>query len=195
MTPSKTEFTTPAKTTTTTTTATPVPTTPAPISLPSMENSTIFGSKFYSCGAILYLYDDKSKEFAFVDNVDVHINSTGDGKSTFNYMLYILKKNTSQLVYSQEITNAMYMHFNAEHHSVIWVYALKNLVYTWSLVFQVESEELEFKEKFAVALWETNSKMPFAKMKKEDTSYILESYAPDSEAMQVEKDDGITGST
>ncbi len=110
----------------------------------------------------------------------------------------------------------MFMHFNEEHKSVIWVYCLDSTgkgiyvslifaVWTFSVIFPDAETDKQFKDTFASCLWEKNTGTPFSKVKvlilpccqtnihqKEDVEWVLRSYADDPN-MEVEKDDGVQG--
>ena len=170
----------------------------------NMNTLTIDGNEVFESDGILYLFNSNSKQFECVTTntnnniIKIKISKLGDNKTIFNSKLYIVKttnKEKEEVIYSQDITNEMFMHFNDESKSIIWSSSNeKGIVYSWSVVFLDIVNLNKFKEQFAIGLWEHNAKQPFSKVKKEDANWILDTYSnnPANNSNIMETDDGST---
>jgi len=126
--------------------------------LPSFKDEPVTGKTVFATKAQLFQLDGQQNTFIPQFDADVHINFTGDGKTTFNYTMVIY--NNGQIYLVQNISNEMFARFDGANHSIIWSYFLGSNLWTWSLVFKGEDER-EFKSWFARALFEHNSGQSF----------------------------------
>ncbi|KAL6062309.1 Vacuolar import and degradation protein 27 [Balamuthia mandrillaris] len=156
--------------------------------VPLPEQQEVIGTELLRTGADLFLFDDSQQKFNLIESeVEVTINNTLSTKETITHVLFVLKG--SQVMISQTITTEMYMHFDKENRSVIWVAVHKDKVFTWSLMFADPDTDEEFKKTFSKCLWETNTCTPFSKVKKTDVDWILGAWRDDASA--VEANDGV----
>eukprot|EP01114_Cavostelium_apophysatum_P008382 TRINITY_DN2081_c0_g1_i1.p1 TRINITY_DN2081_c0_g1~~TRINITY_DN2081_c0_g1_i1.p1 ORF type:complete len:774 (+),score=271.60 TRINITY_DN2081_c0_g1_i1:168-2489(+) len=168
------------------------PATPAmsqPKDLPPPSPVEIRGQKIFETQAKLFRFNADSSIFDFQSEVNVHITSTGNGKTTFQYFLILTTKD-GRLAIDQEINDQMFLNFNEETHSMVWVFCLGANVWTWSLQFDNYEEEDKFKNFMARCIYEKNTQTPFSKVK-DDAAWILSAFETHMKLDDKDEDDDM----
>jgi len=145
------------------------------------------GEELIQTFAKLYTFVDASGEFVFKEDVKAEIRSYGG----YKYNLILLKQN-DEAILAQDISNEMYLHFNSEYLSIIWIYNSGGFVWTFSLIFPDKESDEEFKNLIAKCLYERNSSKPFEKIKSDDVDWIVKGFEENVKMEEVTKDVDIS---
>jgi hypothetical protein len=155
---------------------------------PLPAEQRVFGKEVFATQADLYIFNAATATFHLREvAVDVAINNIKSSKDEIIYKLFVTKDDT--VLIAQDIGSEMFMHFDKEHQSVIWVSSHEEQVFTWSLMFPNEESDQGFKDRFSVCLYETNAGESFQKVNQADREWIIGGLRDEVEGM--EPDDGV----
>eukprot|EP00771_Trimastix_marina_P000244 gnl/Trimastix_PCT/1254.p1 GENE.gnl/Trimastix_PCT/1254~~gnl/Trimastix_PCT/1254.p1 ORF type:complete len:910 (+),score=319.53 gnl/Trimastix_PCT/1254:106-2835(+) len=129
------------------------------------------GRPVYETMGALFLFNAETQSFEPVsDPVRAIVLNMSDSPKVFRYH-FLIRTPEGENLLGQPLCNEMFMHFNEEHRSCIWVASSGDQIVTLSLVL---GDRLDaFREEFTRRLFEVKRQIPFTKVAASDHEWIL----------------------
>eukprot|EP01135_Chromosphaera_perkinsii_P012441 Nk52_evm52s2657 gene=Nk52_evmTU52s2657 len=148
----------------------------------TQEKIEVCGNVEFECRGDFYVFDRNTRQFEpRAVNSRVLLNKV----SKFERILYVCVDDT-EAIFAQTCTSGMNLMFEKEHRAVIWISMCGGVPMSCSLRLQNEKDELQFKEKISIAIYEEMNQSLFSKVKEEDESYVMKSYDVPMEDVEEE---------